>query len=306
LLPLLSLRQVEKSYGHVRALKALDLEVMPGQILGLLGPNGAGKSTLLRMVMDIVRPDAGTIELFGQPLSRASLERVSYLPEERGLYRKQSVLDVLVYLGTLKGQSRKLAATRALHWLERVSLSHTAKLQVERLSKGMSQKVQLVAAFMGEPELYVLDEPFSGLDPLSLREVRALIAEQRALGRGVILSTHQMNEVEDLCDSIALIDRGQLLISDSIKNVLGAQVSNSYRVQCPDDLAELPQNDRLGPLVVERGAAPNDWLITPAGPALAHEILNFMLASGMRIEAFSPVQATLEQTFLRALEQRLV
>ncbi len=305
-MPLLSLRQLEKSYGNVRALKALDLEVKPGQVLGLLGPNGAGKSTLLRMIMDIVRPDAGTIELFGQPLCRASLERVSYLPEERGLYRKQSVLDVLVYLGTLKGQSRTQAAKRALHWLERVSLLHTAKLQIERLSKGMSQKVQLVAAFMGEPELYVLDEPFSGLDPLSLREVRALIAEQRALGRGVILSTHQMNEVEDLCDSIALIDRGQLLILDSIKNVLGAHPSNSYRVQSPDDLTRLSQSDRFGPLAVERGAIQSEWVITPSGTALGHEILNFMLASGLRIEAFSPVQATLEQAFLRTLEQRVV
>ncbi|MDX2050791.1 MAG: ATP-binding cassette domain-containing protein [Polyangiaceae bacterium] len=302
--PLLSFRHVEKSYGSVRALKGLNLELRAGQVLGLLGPNGAGKSTLIRILMDIVRPDAGSVELFGKPLCRASLDRVSYLPEERGLYRKQSVMDVLVYLGTLKGQTRKLAKERAHSWLERVSLLQVANHPLEKLSKGMSQKVQLVATFMGDSELYVLDEPFSGLDPINLRQIRTIISEQRALGRATILSTHQMNEVEDLCDSVALLDRGEVLISDSLPNVLGAHHARAFRVTSPDDLSELCANDRLGPLTVRRAPDGRDWVLALVRPVPGHEILNWLVTSGLRIEGFVPESVTLEDVFVRAVEGR--
>jgi ABC-2 type transport system ATP-binding protein len=209
---MLSAHRLSKRFGDVTALCDVTLSVRAGEVVGLLGPNGAGKSTLMRILMDIIRPDEGSVMLDGQPLSHELLEQVAYLPEERGLYRKQRVLDVIVYLAELKGVARSEGKRRALRWLGELGLSHTAGFKVEQLSKGMSQKVELIAALVCEPKLLVLDEPFSGLDPVNLRLVRDVIRSRKAAGGGAILSTHQMNEVEGLCDRVVLIHRGRLVL----------------------------------------------------------------------------------------------
>ncbi len=207
----LSYDNVVKTYGNATALRGVSFDVHAGEIFGLLGPNGAGKSTLIRILMDIIRPDSGQVMVFGEPRRREHLDRLGYLPEERGLYTKLPVIDVMMYFGALKGLDRQEARRRSLEWLERVQLPEVASWKIERLSKGMSQKVQIAAILLSDPELCVLDEPTTGLDPVNVRLVQALLQERRQRGRTTILSTHQMNQVEAMCDRIALIHRGRLM-----------------------------------------------------------------------------------------------
>ena len=205
-------RGVTKRFGPHTALDGVSLEILPGEVFGLLGPNGAGKTTLIRIGLDILRADEGEVTLFGEPPNRASLDRTAYLPEERGVYRRAKVRELLVYLGTLKGLGREQARAAADHWLERVGLFDVANQRVESLSKGMTQKVQIAACLMTDPELCVLDEPFSGLDPVNVALVTELIEERRANGRTTVLSTHMMHQVEALCDRVALVHRGHLVV----------------------------------------------------------------------------------------------
>jgi ABC-2 type transport system ATP-binding protein len=286
---------VQKRFAQTVALSGLDLDLAEGQVLGLLGPNGAGKSTLLRILMDIIRADAGTIKLFGKACTRAALDHVAYLPEERGLYRKHKVLDVLVYFAALKGVERRTARHRALEWLERFRLSHVASFRVEQLSKGMSQKVQLAATLVSEPTLFVLDEPFSGLDPVNLRLVRDLIREQRAQGRAVILSTHQMNEVEELCDRVALIHRGDLLVDATVAELRRLYALPEVQVRSVAPLPELAH-------VSARRIAEQEWRLTLAPEQSPSSVLCELVAQGARIDRFFPVLPSLEDIFVRLVE----
>ena len=215
----LTFDSIKKSYGDAVAVKDVSFEVREGEVFGLLGPNGAGKTSLIRILMDIIRPNEGAITLFGEPHSRDHLDRVGYLPEERGLYTKHKVLEVLTYFGMLKGLSRVEARSRSRRWLEKVGLPEVAGWKVERLSKGMSQKVQIASTLLFEPELCVLDEPFAGLDPMNVRLVQDLIQDRRRAGQTTILSTHQMNMVEALCDRVALIHKGEVMIYGEVSDV---------------------------------------------------------------------------------------
>ena len=197
---ILAFDNIAKSYGDTPALRGVSFDVHAGEIFGLLGPNGAGKSTLIRILMDIIRADSGEVRVFGERRQREHLDRLGYLPEERGLYTKLTVVDVMTYFGALKGLHRAEARRRSAEWLERVELPHVAGWKIDRLSKGMSQKVQIAAVLLSDPELCVLDEPTTGLDPVNVRLVQDLLIERRRNGRTTILSTHQMNQVEALCD----------------------------------------------------------------------------------------------------------
>jgi ABC-2 type transport system ATP-binding protein len=215
----LAYERVVKSYGAHVALNDVSLSVQAGEVFGLLGPNGAGKTSLIRLALDIVRPDSGEVRVFGAPPNPGVLDRVSYLPEERGLYKKQKILEVLVYLGELKGLGASAARSAALSWLERIGLAHVANQRVETLSKGLSQKVQLAAALLSDPPLAILDEPFSGLDPLNARLVTEVIEERRARGQTTVLSTHQMDRAENLCDRIVLISHGEVLLAGTVPEI---------------------------------------------------------------------------------------
>ena len=216
---ILAVHGVEKRYGEARVLKGVSLQVTPGRVLGLLGPNGAGKTSLIRMVLDLTRPDGGSLEVLGQPPSSGLKDRIGYLPEERGLYPKQRVIDVLTYLVGLSGLSRDEARRRAQGWLERVGLAEEARKKVRTLSKGMQQKVQVGAAILHDPELVILDEPFTGLDPMNRRLIGEVVRELVAKGAGVIVSTHQLDQAQQLCDDVVLIRRGQVILSGTVAEV---------------------------------------------------------------------------------------
>src|SRR5215210_8637918 len=209
----LEARDVRKSYGKFAAVDGVSFSVpQTGSIFGLLGPNGAGKTTTIRMIMDIIAPDSGEVLLFGHPRGPAELRRVGYLPEERGLYPKMTVLDQLLFLGEIHGRKRRELGPAIDRWLDRVDLAQWKKSKVEELSKGMQQKVQLIGTLLHEPELLILDEPFSGLDPKNQELFRELFQEHRKQGRTVVLSTHGMDLAERMCDHICLISRGKVIL----------------------------------------------------------------------------------------------
>ncbi|MDZ7372450.1 MAG: ATP-binding cassette domain-containing protein [candidate division KSB1 bacterium] len=215
----LSLRGVSKAFGEVQAVSDLSLTVEEGKVFGLLGPNGAGKTTTIRMVMNIIGPDSGEIRVLGKPNHDGVLHRVGYLPEERGLYPKVPVEEVLELLAVLRGLSRAEARRRIQLWLERFGLGGWGKKRGEQLSKGMQQKVMLIGAILHEPELVILDEPFAGLDPVSATEAKDAILELVKRGTTVILSTHQMEQVEKLCDDICLINHGRAVLVGTVPDV---------------------------------------------------------------------------------------
>lgn len=293
---LLEVRNLRKSYGDHLALRGVTMTVKAGEVFGLLGPNGAGKTTLIRILMDIIRPDSGSIFLFGRPFHRRQLDRVGYLPEERGLYRKRKVLEVMVYFACLRGLSRAEARTRALEWLDKVGLPEVADLKVERLSKGMSQKVQIASTLMIDPELCILDEPFSGLDPVNLRLIQDLIRERRAAGRCVILSTHQMNLVETLCDRVALIHHGELQLYGEVDEIRRGHSLPEVLVGLDGPLPELAgiaQCTEIGyqtwRLLLDDGVSPRD-------------VLRQLVQTDVTVNLFERVLAPIEDVFLKVVE----
>jgi ABC-2 type transport system ATP-binding protein len=207
-----------KNYDSFRALDSVSFVLRRGEVLGLLGPNGAGKTTTLRMLVDITRPDEGEVRLLGQPIEQMK-DRIAYLPEERGLYPKGRVLETLVYFAELKGVPRKVAEPKAKTWLERMGLGQHVRSRAEQLSKGMQQKVQLIGAMLHDPEVLLLDEPFSGLDPLNTQLIEDVMKELRQQGKALLLSTHLMHQAEDLCDRVVMLNRGRLVLEGTVPEV---------------------------------------------------------------------------------------
>ena len=216
--PAVILRDVSKRFGEVRAVRGISLEVQGGSLTGFIGPNGAGKSTTIRMIMSIIHPDAGTLEVLGADAIRAK-DRIGYLPEERGLYRRMRVAEFLRYMATLKGVPPAGLGRRVEEWLERVQLPEAARKRCQELSKGQQQKVQFIASVIHEPELVILDEPFSGLDPVNARLLNRLIRELHSQGRTIIFSTHVMHQAEQLCDRIVLINRGEKILDATMPEI---------------------------------------------------------------------------------------
>jgi ABC-2 type transport system ATP-binding protein len=227
----LVIRGVSKSFGDLQAVQALDFTVEAGSVCGLLGPNGAGKSTTIRMIMDIIKPDSGTVSLLGETDPDRRRDRIGYLPEERGLYRKMKVRELLTYFGALHGMESRRARERAMHWLGRMELSDWAEAKVEALSKGMQQKVQVITTILHEPEMVILDEPFAGLDPVNVDLVKQILLDLRNQGVTLLLSTHQMEIVEKLCDSICLIHRGRKMLDGPLSKVKADHGNRAIQVE---------------------------------------------------------------------------
>jgi ABC-2 type transport system ATP-binding protein len=219
-----------KTFGPMRALDGLELTVARGTIFGLLGPNGSGKTTTIRTSLGIYRPDGGSVEVLGSPNPLSVRHRTGYLPEERGLYPKMKLQEQLAFLASIRGLNASEANRRAAAWLERVGLSARAQSLTRELSKGNQQKVQFAAAVIHDPELVVLDEPFSGLDPVNARLLKELIVEQRSRGTTVILSTHRMEEVEALCESICLVHHGRAVLHGRLNDIKAQQGRNTIVV----------------------------------------------------------------------------
>jgi ABC-2 type transport system ATP-binding protein len=310
--PTLELRDVRKSYGDFVAVAGISLGIEPGWIGGLLGPNGAGKTTTLRMIMDIIAPDAGEVWLFGRPRRTADLRRIGYLPEERGLYRKMTVLDQLLFLGELRGLKRREALPKIERWLERVELAAWSKRKVEELSKGMQQKIQLIGTVLHEPDILVLDEPFSGLDPINQGLFKELLADYRAQGRTILFSTHGMEQAEKLCDHIGLISHGRLVLAGELSEIKRRLGGNSYRLQATGDLARIagvpgvahaiPRNGKgeLGadPAAVAGGESGVKLLLEP--DASGCEVLRH-LVTFLDVREFRSEEPDLEEIFIQAV-----
>jgi ABC-2 type transport system ATP-binding protein len=237
------LKGIGKAFaGHV-AVRDLSLEVPRGSVFGLLGPNGAGKTTTLRMIMDILGPDSGSIEILGRPADRAGRDRVGYMPEERGLYPRMVLEEQLVFMASIKGMARKEAAKRLGPWLERLGLADWRKRKVNELSKGMQQKAQFVATVLHEPEVLVMDEPMSGLDPVGMDVMREVMLDLRRQGATIVLSSHRMEAVERLCDRVALINRGEKVLDGAVSEVKARHGKNTVALAYDGDgafIASLP------------------------------------------------------------------
>ena len=229
------LNSVHKSFGEVLAVNNLSVKVPTGSIYGFLGPNGAGKTTTLRMIMNIIRPDSGSIEILGNSSVEQAKARVGYMPEERGLYRKMAVNKVLAYFGAIKGMPADELTRSVPHWLDRVDLTNWARKKVEELSRGMHQKLQFAVTAINEPELLILDEPFAGLDPINTDLLKTIMLEMRNEGKTVILSTHVMHEAEKLCDSILLINKGQAILDDKLARIQSQRTSHVVSVELEGD-----------------------------------------------------------------------
>ncbi len=231
------LDNVCKSFGRLHAVDNLSVQASVGSVYGFLGPNGAGKTTTIRMIMNIIRPDSGRIEIFGDGNIEQVKARIGYMPEERGLYRKMTARKVLAYFGAIKGVNDKELAQRVPHWLQRVELADWADKKVEELSRGMHQKLQFAVTVINDPELVILDEPFSGLDPLNQDLLKDIILEMRNEGKTIIFSTHVMHEAEQLCDFILLINKGKLILDDTLENVRSRQSAHTVSVELEGDTA---------------------------------------------------------------------
>ena len=295
--PVVTFEGIEKSYGQTTALRGVSFDVNGGEIFGLLGPNGAGKSTLIRILMDIIRADRGRVMVFGEPRRREHLDRLGYLPEERGLYTKLAVIDVMTYFGALKGLSRAEARQRSLAWLEKVELPHVATWKVDRLSKGMSQKVQIASILLSDPEVCVLDEPTTGLDPVNVQIVQDLLVERRRNGRTTILSTHHMNPVEALCDRVALINQGQLMVYGRVDEVRRKHSLPEVRVHARGALPTVPAVVR----VTEEGAG--SWRLLLDDGTAPHQVLAALVQSGTPVDRFEPLLAPMEEIFVRVVRE---
>ena len=290
---IIQVRDLVKRYGNVVAVDGLSFEVEQGEIFGLLGPNGAGKTTTIRVIMDILNPDAGSVTVLGQPPGRAK-ERVGYLPEERGLYRNLKVLDTLVYLAELKGVARQQAQERAMKLLGRIQLADWAKRKVRDLSQGMQQRLQFAATLIHDPEVLFLDEPFQGLDPVNAERIKNFIANLQREGKTIVLSTHQMNRVEALCNRILLINRGQAVLYGPLAEIKREYAPNAVRVRAPRIPPDLPG-------VVEM--EPNDgaFNLALAEGAYPQEVLRALLDRGVEVQAFEVAPVPLEDIFVAAV-----
>ncbi|MBM2816871.1 MAG: transporter protein [Ignavibacteria bacterium] len=216
---ILKIQSITKKFGTHFAVNGVSFSVEKGSIFGLLGPNGAGKTTTLRMMTNVLMPDSGTIEIFGVPAGYATQDRIGYLPEERGLYKKIKVIDQLIYFGQLKGMSRGDATIKAKYWLKRLDAGDWEKKKIQELSKGMAQKVQFISTILHSPDLLILDEPFSGFDPVNAELLKKIIIDMKEEGKTIILSTHVMEQVEQLCDNICLIDTGRVILSGNVRTI---------------------------------------------------------------------------------------
>ena len=288
----IELRNVSKSFGPLKAVDNLSFEVRTGEIFGLLGPNGAGKTTTIRLILDIFKPDQGVIQVFGGTLTMAGKDRIGYMPEERGLYIDLPLVRCLVYMATIKGIPAVEARNRARQYLERFELAPYRGKKIKELSKGMQQKAQLIATLLHRPDLLIVDEPFSGLDPVNTRMVKSLLAELREAGVSIVMSTHQMHQAEELCDRILLVRRGRGVLYGDLPSIRRQFAGNAVRILPLGPVPELPGVART---VRQNG----HYLLDLAPGAEPADVLHQLVQRGVRLEGFEVAAPTLDDIFVR-------
>jgi ABC-2 type transport system ATP-binding protein len=294
-MPAVDLSHISKSFGAVKAVDDVSFSIEKGELFGLLGPNGAGKTTSLRVMLDIFKPESGLVTLLGGPMDESKKSRIGYMPEERGLYQDVPLERCLVYLGALKGLSAAEVKRRAAGYLERFDLVAYKNKKVKELSKGMQQKAQIISTLLHQPELLIVDEPFSGLDPINTQMVKDLLLEQHRNGVTIILCSHQMHQVEELCDRIVLIDHGRVMLYGALEDIRRQFSGHSVTVRTGDPLPALKGVERVEPVngIVKLHLLPG---IEP------QEVLRALVAHNVTLDQFEISMPTLDEIFIRVVQ----
>jgi ABC-2 type transport system ATP-binding protein len=291
----ISVQGVTKRYGDFTAVDNLSFDVQRGEIFCMLGPNGAGKTTTIRMILDILKPDTGAIDVLGGPISEKTKERIGYLPEDRGLYRNVPVLDVLVYLGQLKGMSSIQARERAIALLKQVDLGDNIRSKVSELSKGMQQKVQILATILHHPELIIIDEPFSGLDPVNTQVIKDILYQMKDEGVTIVMSLHQMPQVEEMADRLLMIDHGRPVLYGGVQEVRERFAQNAVIVEGEGDWSKL-----AGVTAIKPGEKPRDVVLKLADGVTPDDIMQEMAASpDYHVRRFELAVPSLTEIFIQ-------
>ena len=289
----IELSKVRKSYDNFVAVDDLSFNIPEGAVYGLLGPNGAGKTSTIRMMIGITAPDSGQIQMFGKPFVRKGLQRVGYLPEERGLYKKMKVLEHLSFLGQLHGMEAAAARQTAIAWSEKLEISGWLQKKVEELSKGMQQKIQFIATLLHDPDLIIMDEPFGGLDPVNASLLKDVLLEMKQKGKTILFSTHRMDQVEKLCDSICLINRGKSVLQGDLKQIKARYGKNNVQIEYEGDGNFLQQTKLVGSYNNY-----GNYVEVRLAPGADPQQLLRAVAERSRISKFELVEPSLEEIFI--------
>jgi len=287
---------IVKSFADKVAVDDLSFSVAQGEMFGLIGPNGAGKTTTIRMMMDIIKPDSGNVTIIGEKLGEAAKNRLGYMPEERGLYKKLRVLDSIVYLASLKGMDKRLARQKADELLKHTGMSDTKSKKIEELSRGMGQIIQFIVTIIHDPQLVVLDEPFSGLDPVNTELLKDMLDDLRNQGKAIILSTHQMSQVEELCDRILMVNNGQAVLYGDLREIKSRYRGNSVFLDIEGEMGELPgvTGKRTNRGYIE---------LILDGETTPQRLLEQLINRGMVINHFEVATPSLNEIFLKEVGQ---
>jgi ABC-2 type transport system ATP-binding protein len=291
----IEIEHVAKSFGKVQAVIDTSFSVEKGEIFGLLGPNGAGKTTTIRILLDLFRPDRGQVSILGGPMNEEKKNRIGYMPEERGLYQEITTERCLHYLASLKGVPAADAKERLGILLERFDLAAHKTKKIKDLSKGMQQKAQIINTVIHDPELVIIDEPFTSLDPINMLLVKELIRELREQGTTIVMSTHQMHQVEELCDRIVLIDDGRDVLYGDLDEIRARFSGEAVLVQTQGDLPDIPG-------VTQVATSNNAIQLNLSPPATPQSVLQTLLAAGVIVERFEIAVPTLDEIFIRVVE----
>lgn len=294
-MPAVDLSHIAKSFGPVKAVDDVSFSIEKGELFGLLGPNGAGKTTCLRVMLDIFKPESGSVAILGGPMNESKKDHIGYMPEERGLYQDIPLERCLTYLGSLKGLSPAEVKQRASGYLERFDLTAHKNKKVKELSKGMQQKAQVIVTLLHQPELLIVDEPFGGLDPVNTQMVMDLLREQHGQGVTIILCSHQMHQVEELCDRIVLIDHGKVMLYGTLDNIRRQFSGHAVTVRTDDKIPTLKGVERIEPV--------NGTVKLHLSPGTQpQEVLRSLVAQNVNLEQFEISLPTLDEIFIRVVQ----
>lgn len=289
---------ISKSFGSIQAVRDVTFSVEPGEFFGLLGPNGAGKTTTIRLILDIFKPDKGKVLIFGDAISEEAKNLIGYLPEERGLYQDIPLARCLVYLATLKGLPTAEAQSRVDEYLQRFDLSGYGSKKVKELSKGMQQKAQLIATLVHQPKIIIVDEPFSALDPINTQMVKDLLLEEKNKGATIVMSTHQMHQVEELCDRILLIDKGKAVLYGNLLDIRKKYAGNDVLISTNE---ELPENIKGVREITPKNGS---FLLKLEQGVTPQKLLEHLVSKNLSIEKFEVALPSLDDIFIKVVTEK--
>ena len=296
--PAVQLSGIRKTFEGVVAVDTLDLAIPRGSTYGVLGPNGAGKTTMIRMILRIIDADSGTIDIFGERLAPSALDRIGYLPEERGIYKNMKIKRLLSFFAELKGMSPRTSKPKIMHWLERFDLADRADSKVKELSKGNQQKVQFISAILHEPEIMILDEPFSGLDPINQQILKDIIVDLRRAGKTIIFSTHIIEHAERICDHVCIIAKGRKVADGTMSQVKKQHGGDYIAIAFENGSAQAIEEVRRHPVVAQMRDNAGTLEINVKDGADAQQLLKHLVDRNVRLKRFEYAEPSLEQIFL--------